>query len=313
MAPSCSEDEFIKIWKEVASPAEIARRLGVGVRTVNKRRRRIEKNRGIKLNSSMHSSESVVEITPPRLGFDFADGSVIVFSDAHFWPETDTTAYRALLKFVADIKPKAVVCNGDAFDGSSISRHPPIGWETLPTVKQELDAVEDHLTRIQDISGKAELFWPLGNHDARYETKLATNAPEYRGVINFHLKDHFERWRPSWSVWINNTVFKHRFKGGEHAAWNNVIRSGKNIATGHLHQLWYRAYRDYNGVRYGIDCGTLADVEGPQFVDYTEDNPKTWNSGFFVLSYRNGVMLQPEMVIVVDEGVVEFRGQQIGV
>ena len=313
MSSFCSEDEFIKIWKEVGSPAEIARRLGIGVRTVYSRRKNIERNRGIKLNSSLHSSDSVVEITPPRLGFDFADGSVIVFSDAHFWPETDTTAYRALLKFVADIKPKAVVCNGDAFDGSSISRHPPIGWEALPTVKQELDAVEDHLTRIQDISGKAELFWPLGNHDARYETKLATNVPEYRGVINFHLKDHFKRWRPSWSVWINNTVFKHRFKGGEHAAWNNVIRSGKSIATGHLHQLWYRAYRDYNGVRYGIDCGTLADVEGPQFVDYTEDNPKTWNSGFFVLSYRNGVMLQPEMVIVVDEGVVEFRGQQIGV
>ena len=311
---SCTEDEFIKLWVENKGRAgDVAKHLDIAERSVLRRRRTIETNRGIELNSLLNSDKLIIESHSQRVVHEFQNGIVIVFSDAHFWPGIDTTAYRALLQFVAELKPRAIVCNGDAFDGASISRHPSIGWESIPSVKQELDAVEDHLTRIEDISGNARLFWTLGNHDARYETKLANEVPQYRGVRNFHLKDHFRKWTPSWSTWINDTVFKHRLKGGIHAAWNNTLWAGKSIVTGHLHQLWFRAFRDYNGVRYGIDSGMLADVEGPQFTDYTEDNPKTWNSGFFVLTYKDGRLMQPEQVIVVDEGIVHFRGKEISI
>lgn len=310
--PAVSDDEFIKLWGEYKSPAKLAKALGIYERAVNRRRRRIETKYGLELNASLHTDKIVVKRHAATVEHDFQNGCVIVFSDAHFWPGIDTTAYRALLLFIQEFKPKVIVCNGDAFDGASISRHPPIGWDELPTVKEELDAVEDHLTRIEDIS-KAQLYWPLGNHDARYETRLATNAPEFRGIERFHLKDHFPKWTPCWLTRVNDTVFKHRFKGGIHSAWNNTLWAGKNIVTGHDHQLWYRPFRDYNGLRYGIDTGTLADVEGPQFVDYTEANPKSWNSGFFVLTYKDGTLIQPEPVIVVDEGVIEYRGERVSI
>lgn len=310
-APLVSDDEFIKLWEEIGSARKLAKALDTNESAVNRRRRRIEGRKGIELSSA--PEKRVVQKHSARVLYEFQNGVVIAFSDAHFWPGFDTTAYRALLKFVDEFKPKAVVCNGDAFDGASISRHPPIGWESLPSVKDELEAVEDHLTRIEAISGRAKLFWTLGNHDSRYETRLAMNVPEFRGIQNFHLKDHFRKWEPSWSTWINDTVFKHRFKGGTFAAWNNTLWAGKSIATGHLHQGWTRAFRDYNGLRWGIDLGTLADVDGPQFTDYTEDNPKAWNSGFFVLTYSNWKLLPPEQVIVADEGIVQFRGKEINV
>ena len=34
-----------------------------------------------------------------------------------------------------------VIANGDVLDGATISRHPRIGWESRPTVQQEIEAM----------------------------------------------------------------------------------------------------------------------------------------------------------------------------
>jgi hypothetical protein len=85
--------------------------------------------------------------------------------------------------------------------------------------------------------------------------------------------------------------------------------SGKTIVTGHLHSLRVTPLSDYTGTRYGVDCGTLADPYGPQFTHYTEDNPVNWRSGFVVLTFYRGRLLWPEVVHVIDEGQVTFRGK----
>jgi len=70
---------------------------------------------------------------------------------------------------------------------------------------------------------------------------------------------------------------------------------------------------DYNGTRFGVDAGCLADTEGPQFIDYLEDNPTLWRSGFIVLTFRSGRLMWPEPVYVVEDGKVGFRGEIIEV
>jgi len=50
-------------------------------------------------------------------------------------------------------------------------------------------------------------------------------------------------------------------------------------------------------------------VDGRQFA-YLEHNPVMWASGFAVLTYRNGVLLPPELVEVVD-GEAFFRSCKI--
>ena len=139
---------------------------------------------------------------------------------------------------------------------------------------------------------------------------MATAAPELANVTGVHLKDHFPDWSPCWSVWINdNVVVKHRFKGGIHAPHNNTLWSGKTIVTGHLHSQKVHPITDYNGTRWGVDTGCMADTYGPQFTDYMEDNPRSWRAGFGVFTFEDGELIDPELVRVWDETKVAFRGK----
>ena len=79
--------------------------------------------------------------------------------------------------------------------------------------------------------------------------------------------------------------------------------------TGHTHQLNVRPFTDYNGTRFGIECGTTSEPNGPQYMAYTEDNPKNWVSAAIVLTFHKGQMLYPEVIRRLDKGVYEFRGK----
>lgn len=309
------EDEFIRLCGELKSTALVAKRIGTSPRNVLARMRRLEKQRGIRFGDMNASRPEVIHARhSATIALNIENGCVVVFSDAHYWPGFVTTAHRALLKVIDGMKPRAVICNGDAFDGAAISRFPRIGWDSKPSVKEELRTVTDRLEEIRNVAGRAQLTWPLGNHDARFETRLAQSAPEFEGVGGFHLKDHFPEWRPCWATWINDAVVvKHRMRSGIHATHNNTVNSGVTIVTGHLHQLKVTPFTDYRGRRYGVDTGTLADPGGPQFVDYTEAGPVNWASGFAVLTFHNGKLLPPELVEKHDEDHIVFRGTVIPV
>lgn len=247
---------------------------------------------------------------PPRLHLKIHSGIVIVASDFHYWPGPASTAHRALVKFIRDLQPKIVVANGDVMDASTISRHPPIGWENRPSLIEELDVCKE---RLEELEGPHKKIWTLGNHDARFETRLASVASEFAGIRGLHLQDHFPAWTPCWSAWINDVVVKHRYKGGMHAPKNNTLWAGMSIVTGHLHSARVVPHTDYLGTRYGVDTGCIADPSGGQFIDYTEDNPKDWRSGFGLLTFHKGELLFPELVSVWDDKHVQFRGQLIKV
>lgn len=302
------------------SSTDAARVLGVPESTF---RNRLKTAKNYGLVSSTNHLESLKKQDPTflkeykqdyigRLALSVETGHVLIASDCHYWPNVITTAHKAFVKLCRDLKPKAVIMNGDVFDGANISRFPSIGWEQKPQVVEELEACRDRLDEIQAAIPNAKKIWTLGNHDARFETRLANNAPEYARVHGVHLKDHFPRWTPCWATWINeHTVVKHRFKGGIHATHNNTLWAGKSIITGHLHSLKVTPLTDYNGTRYGIDTGTLASADpvGPQFVNYLEDNPVNWRSGFVVLTFHKGKLLWPEVCAVINQKTVEFRGQ----
>lgn len=321
MSLHVTDDEFIKVWNELGSPALVSKKLNITMRAIYSRRRNIELKHRVNLETTnpqgnRKTKAKKIHETPGqvRRGITLEKGTVIVFSDAHFWPDDTTTAFRALLHFIKVLKPQVIVNNGDAFDGGAISRYPRIGWDSKPTVKQELEACQFYLGEIEKITKSCELIWTLGNHDARFETLLANTASQFEGVQGFTLKDHFPRWQPCWSYWINEDVcIKHRFKGGKYAGYNNTLHGGTSIVTGHTHVLAVQPITDYNGTRYGVQTGTLAEPNNMQFVDYTEDNPKDWRSGFAVLSFDRGQLLMPELVQVFDEDEVVFRGKIIKV
>lgn len=318
MPQTLTEEEFLALWNKYQSGEKIAKITGLTVRGILRRRRDIENRNGIKLVSNSPNSPDF-QVTYPengvRANLAINDGVILVASDCHYWPGVVSTAHRAFVNIIKEIKPKMVVMNGDVFDGSSISRHPKMNWGALPTVKQELEACQERLGEIESASKGAKLHWTWGNHDLRFNARLVQSVEGFEGIQGFNLAEHFPLWKFSTSLMINEKVIiKHRFNNGIHAAYNNTLRSGISIVTGHLHSLKVTPWSDYNGSRYGVDTGTLADINGDH-MDYGEDNPKNHRSGFAVLTFYKGKLMPPELCEVVseDDGLVYFRGKVIEV
>lgn len=306
----CTDERFIELFTTMGGSAT-ARMLGVTERAVYRRRKTLEE----KLDRPIYPpARTPLTEHNNRIDIELRDGVILVGSDAHYWPsDQGTTAHRAFVKFCEDMSPSVVVMNGDAIDGASISRHDPRGYEDIPTVAEELSACTERLAEIEDAVPKARRFWTLGNHDQRFEGRLAHAAREFNEVRGTRLADHFEHWVFAYALMVNsNLMIKHRFKGGIHATHNNTLWAGVTMVTGHLHSLKVTPLTDLNDTRWGVDTGTLADIYGPQF-SYAEENPRNWRSGFAVLTIQKGVLRWPEVVHVVEPGVVEFRGELIEV
>jgi hypothetical protein len=315
-----TESEFIELWNKFGSAVAIADHLKMDIRNIHRRRRYIEERRGIILAGTGKNSPDAKIVYPVngvRATTEIDSGVVLVASDCHYWPDIISTAHRAFVKLTKELKPKIVVINGDAFDGASISRHPAGGtWQSLPSVKQELEACQDRLEEIQKAATGAQLHFCWGNHDLRFNARLQQQVGDtFKGVMGMSLNEHFPLWRFSMSLMINdNTMIKHRYHNGIHAIYNNILKSGCSMVTGHLHSLKVTPFTDYNGSRYGVDTGTLSPIDADAFT-YSEDSPKNHRSGFAVLTFHEGKLMPPELCEVIDEeeGLVYFRGQIISV
>ena len=318
--PHLSDAEFIELWKTHGSVTAIQKVTGGNIRTIQRRRQALEARYGLLLQPSNPNGQKqrLQPMAYDRKQLGVLNGTIIVFSDAHFWPNIRTTAFDALLWAIKEFKPSVVVCNGDALDGASISRHPPAGiGPKEPTLIEELKACQAALSEVEETAKEARhnvrLVYTWGNHDARFNARLAANAPQFAETFGFKLEDHFPSWEFCMTCWPTpDVVIKHRYKGGVHATHNNTVGAGKTIVTGHLHSLKVTPYSDYNGNRFGVDTGTLAEPDGPQMA-YGEDNPVNHRSGFIILTFKDGKLLWPEIVHKWDEGQIEFRGQIINV
>jgi hypothetical protein len=330
-APVITTEEFVRLWNLHGSAEGMAKELQISVTGIHSRRRRIETKLGISLRtaSGKRTGGKHTEIADRRqalaetrhthleheMQLDVADGVVVVFSDAHYWPGIVTTAHQALVTLIKRLKPVAVVANGDVLDGATISRHPRAGWEQRPSVAQEIETLCLRMREIEKAAGKSDLYRTLGNHDSRFENYIAANAPALEGVHGTSLFDFLPRWRAGYVLHVNPdtdgwTVIRHvHVTGGIHSAYNSTVRAGTHYVHGHLHKLQVVPFGDYRGRRYGVDTGTLAEPTGPQFA-YVQGGPLNWCSGFAVLTFRNGRLLMPELCEVID-GQAWFRGEKV--
>ena len=316
MKQKISDAQFMLLWEKYQSGKDVADVSGLSLRNVMKRRKTIEDRNGIILRvdavNGGRNEKFFYRHHMARTDAELQNGTIFVASDCHYHPGEASTAHKAFVKLIKKMKPEMVVMNGDVFDGATVSRYPPMGFDPVkpPTVKEEIEAVSDRLAEITKVSGNARRIWTIGNHDMRYEARLTQTAPQYEGVKGFALRDHFPEWIHCLSLMVNNTIMiKHRYHGGIHATYNNTLKAGISIVTGHLHRLQASIWSDYNGSRFGIDTGTLAEIHGDH-MSYGEDNPKNHASGFAVLTIIDGVLLYPEFCYVEGE-TAYFRGQKV--
>lgn len=319
-----TDDEFIAAWHAGRfSPAEVQRLTGMPIRAVYKRRS-VLTEKGVDLPTERGGvSEDAARsywTYPKQINMDIDTGVVIVGSDAHIWPGERTTAMKAMMLVTADLAQhvKLLSANGDWLDGARTNRHDPHGWNHRPSVKEEVqcvtDALHDWSVAAKIARSKARRIYKIGNHELNYERYLVTKAKDFEGMPGMRLADNFPDWEFCWSTFINRkgshpTMIKHRNAGGIHAGYNNTMKAGTNIVTGHTHILESKPWGDYRGRRWGVQTGCLADQNGPQF-EYAENGPTPACSGFAVLTFKDGRLLPPELCEVI-EGRAYFRGQVV--
>lgn len=322
-AGTIPDEVFVETWRREGNGPRTAAALGISERWAHTKRRQLSA-KGYDLptrpevgyEARVPGDYQGTSWTFPReRRLDIAEGSVVVFSDAHYQPGEPTVAHRALVEVIKAIKPRAVIANGDIFDGGSISRFDPFGWSNRPSVKQEMDACVERLADIEKAAPKGcELVFTVGNHDVRFERNLASKVPDYANLIGMRLEDHFDRWDLAWSAPINvhsphPVMVKHRFGGGIHAGYTATTKAGWTTVSGHTHQLDVKSWGDYRGRRWGVQTGSLADLHGAQF-EYHENSPSPACSGFVVLTFRDSVLTPPETCEVIG-GKAWFRGQVV--
>lgn len=311
-ARKVTDEQLLEALRKTRSPTKLAAEFGVTARAITTRMRNVGVAPAIHAKDAQGvPTKAMIERSIGRISTTITDGRAVIFSDAHFQPDCISTANRALLKLLPQLRPALVVCNGDALDGASISRHPPLFGDKPATPAAELRACQERLTEIAELSKGAVRVWTLGNHDIRLHTYLATQAPQLVDMPGLDLRTLFPEWQFCWSLRVNtDTVIKHRYRGGMYAPANNVRGAlGMSFVTGHLHSLKVMPLSAYSDrTAYGVDTGMLAEPEWSAF-NYREDSPADWRSGFVVMTWRGGRLLWPEVVNVVQEGVVEFRGE----
>jgi hypothetical protein len=268
--------------------------------------------RGLALDAPLAVPTRGAEQCPMTLEWPVLDGVFAAFSDAHWTRVTQarSVAHEALLRALPDIKPDYLLSGGDLMDFGGIGRHDPIGWENRPKVREEIEAAQRHLSDMRDLAPSAMCFWTRGNHDDRLESFLARHADPMRGMPGTTLAEAFPDWRQAWRFDFSAFQVMHNWHGGIHAAWNNVVKGGVNIITGHTHALEVRPFRDLRERRYGVQLGMLGDPNWPCFA-YGKALPRQWTPGWAVLTVRNGKLLAPELCEVVD-GAAWFRGARLG-
>jgi len=318
VASKVTDEDFIAAWRRFGSPSKLSQMFNIDLRGIYARRSRIEARLGIVLDRHEDTKRGRPKTVLPKRGYralqENVTGTVIVASDLHAWPGDRSVAFDALVALTKELKPTLFIANGDSVDMAGISRHPPIGWQSIPTVLEEIDAAKELHAELENAApAGTPLVWLYGNHCMRFNSRLAAEAPEFRGVPGHSLEDHFPAWDFAMSLHINgHTVVMHSNHNGLHAAYNNTLKAGVSVVTGHTHRLQAVQWADYNGLRWGIECGTLSDF-GPDAAkfNYTLDRPVNWSQGFGVLTFApNGMLLEPEFCRVIN-GTAYFRGQVI--
>lgn len=144
-----SDADFIGQFEKIG-PLKLSRLLQCAPASVFSRRERIERKLGRQITGPDHRRNTRHNVAhPQRIQLEVKSGIVLVGSDAHYWPGEPSTAHRAFVKFCREMKPAAVIMNGDVLDCATVSRHPPIGWEARPSLIDEIELAKDRLFEIE--------------------------------------------------------------------------------------------------------------------------------------------------------------------
>lgn len=218
---------------------------------------------------------------------------ILIVSDIHV-PFHDPGAIEASIDFAqSQGEISHVLVNGDLLDAYHLST-----FEKDPKVRrlsEEIDqAIQILQVFAQELPG-VKMIFKLGNHEARFDRYLRTNAPALADLPEISLEDIFrkrieevevvEEWRNivAGRLLINHGHEVGRGSGGQHPAKWLVAKTGTSAICGHFHRTDSWTSRDALGrPLQGWTTGALCQLS----PDYLPRNQ--WNHGAAFVDVRPG-------------------------
>ena len=218
---------------------------------------------------------------------------ILIVSDIHV-PFHDSVAIRKAIEFGQDQGPIThLIVNGDLLDAYHLST-----FEKDPRVRHlshEIDVAVELLGVFALELPGAKIVVKLGNHEARFDRYLRTNAPALADLPEISLEeilrsrlpevDVVEEWRNilAGDLLVNHGHEVGRGSGGQHPARWLVNRTGVSSICGHFHRTDNWTSRDALGrTLRGWTTGALCQLS----PDYLPRNQ--WNHGAAFVHLRRG-------------------------
>lgn len=201
-----TRSEFVEVWNKLGSPTLVSQALGVSVRKVQERRRRIEATEGITLecHGSLNGAYKVKDGKPVQVsGIKNGPKKHCVIPDVQAKPGVPLDHLEWAGRFIAEKRPDVIVCIGDFADMPSLSSYDK-GKKSFEgrRYKADIDAAHVAMDRlmapiVKEPGYSPRLVMTLGNHEHRI-VRATDNEPMLDGTIG--LEDlGYEQW--GWEVY----------------------------------------------------------------------------------------------------------------
>ena len=227
---------------------------------------------------------------------------ILIVSDIHV-PFHDPDAIRTAIAYGMERGPIThIVVNGDLLDAHHLS-----SFEKDPHARHFRDEVEDAakiLAIFRDCFPRAEMIVKMGNHEARFDRYVRTNAPQLSGIVGVSVEEILGRFIPGvlfveeWrSIMAGDLLIVHghevgRGGGGAHPARWLLQRAGTSAICGHFHRT--DNFRQRNAIGTIVEAwttGTLCNLS----PDYHPRNQ--WNHGAAFVEVETDDTFEVENVI----------------
>lgn len=217
----------------------------------------------------------------------------LVFGCLHA-PYHDVKAFDTMLDFIKFWKPQRIISNGDQNDLWNCSKYFKFD-SRKHNLDQEFEVGREVNSQLRLAAGKdAEIICNMGNHDARYDVYLQSNAPELARCERFKYDEVFG--------FNENNIRVNRGKRGTYARYqlgaikighfetarmhsadteqHLVMTGGCSIIASHSHRkgVFYKTLWD-GSVLQGMGTGHLCDVSQADYVD-----DPNWQQGFILVN-----------------------------
>ena len=231
----------------------------------------------------------------------------MIIGDAHY-PFQDNKAINIMLKIHQHCRPEEVVLNGDMLDFAELSHFTRDKLKDKP-IKE---SIEEACGLIKKLQRYSTVIYHVGNHEARLQKYLLSNAPEVEHLLKFDKLINNELDTPieivenigrdTMAKYFDDQLlvghFNKALKNSAYTAKALVEQYKMNIVQGHTHRLGVYYTTGAKETLIGIEGGCLCQIR-PSYVNLPD-----WQSGLLMARDHQNIEM-----IYINEGRALYRGK----